>query len=240
MTAVARRALYGVLLIGMATVLLTDTGERRATTSAARPVAIATLPCHGGPQSTSSGFLVADQLVVTVAHAIFESRDFAVRDVAGEWHHATIEHLDLARDLALLRVGDLRATPVLFAAARADDPVRMLEGAASGTVGGSVIRRVNMRTNILGGDDASLRLGYELALEITPGDSGAAIIDDDGRLVAIVFARSTRLPSVTWSTSVDEVRAVLGRGEIPSWDCGPDLGVELELPPPAEEDVLRG
>ena len=118
-----------------------------------------------------------------------------------------------------------------------DDHVRMLGGAASGTEDGLITRRVNVRTNVVGNDETAVRAGYELALEIEPGDSGAAIVDDDGRLVAIVFARSTRRESVTWSTSVAEVRSVLGLGDVPEWRCDPGFDAELELTPPEQEQL---
>ena len=233
----AWRALFGFVLVGLTATVVTDSSRPHRIDNDQRAVAIATLPCETNLQATSSGFLVDDELVVTVAHAVFESQDFAVRDVSGLWHRASIEHLDLGRDLAVLRVKGLRATPARSGEAAVDDRVRMVEGAASGTAAGSITRRVNVRTNVVGSEETAVRAGYELALEIEPGDSGAAVVDDDGRLVAIVFARSTRREAVTWSTSVAEVGLVLGLGDIPEWQCDPAFEAELDLTPPEQEQL---
>lgn len=225
----AWRALLALVVVGLASALLTDRTTALVERTDERAVAIATLPCDRELQAMSSGFVIDNELVVTVAHAVYESRDFAVRAATGEWHQATIQHLDLERDLALLRVGGLVARPVELARADADDAVRLVEGAASGSAEGVVVRRVNITFNVLGSEETASREGYELELAIDPGDSGAAVVDDLGRLVGIVFARSTRQPSRTWTTSVSEVSEILDRADVPEWDCGPGTGAELEL-----------
>jgi S1-C subfamily serine protease len=234
-TSGAWRVLLVAITVGLSASLITDVAPVAATNEQ-RAVSIATLPCDTQLQATSSGFLLDDELIVTVAHAIYDSRDFAVRDSTGTWHTATIQHLDLERDLALLRVAGLKTRrEVPLAEANPDDGVRMVEGAASGSVDGLVVRRVNISTNIVGSDELALRRGYELDLAIDPGDSGAAIVDRQGRLVAIVFARSTRRDERTWTTSASEVEAILDLDDVPEWPCGPGFGAELELKPPEPE-----
>ena len=235
MTKTTWRSIAGFVALGLAAALVTDTSPGRAIHNDQRPVVVATLPCEKSRQATSSGFLIDDKTVVTVAHAIFESRDVAVRDVSGLWHRASIQHLDLARDLAVLRVDRLRATPMGPGEVTAGDQVRMLGGAGSGTADGSVIGPRAITTTALGSDEKAVRAGYELALEVDLGDSGAAIVDERGGLVAVVFSRSTRRDGVTWSTSADEVYSILGRTEVPTWACRPGFSPELVLKPPEQE-----
>ena len=206
--------------------------ETQATSVVDRAVEFATLPCVG-IQSTSSGYVIADETVLTVAHALYETRDFAVLDAAGIWREGEVIRLDLERDLAIVSVAGLRSTPVDRAPARAvsawpDTSVHMIEGAASGSVDASIVRRVNVRTQVVGDRSRdSARKGYEVALDIGPGDSGAAIVDDDGQLVGVVFARSTQREAVAWATAIDEVETTAA--SVPAWECDDDVEVELDL-----------
>lgn len=226
-----RLAIGGVVL-GLVAVLASDPGSGPITAGHQRPVTIATMPCATSLQTTSSGFVIDDRLVVTVAHAIYESREFAVRDWSGRWHDATLQHMDLERDLAVLTIDALRAEPMATARADIGDSVQMLQGAASGWVDGKILRRVNISTEVIGDlEQKSRRSGYELTVDIAGGDSGAAVVDDDGSLVAVVFARSTRREA-SWATSASEVQAIRGRRGVPQWECETDSDAPLVLDAP--------
>ena len=196
-------ALGSVVMFGLVVaVLLQALGPKPIVNVAERPVAIATMPCERDLQATSSGIVFDDETIITVAHAIYESRDFAVRDAAGTWYRPTIQHLDLERDLAVLKVEGLAAEALATRQARAGESVRMLEGAASGTIDGDILRRVEISTEVIGDlSTTSKRSGYELTVEIVGGDSGAAVLGDDDSLVGLIFARSTDRDA-SWATSV--------------------------------------
>ena len=226
-----RRVLPLVLAVGLAVAVLANPSDERISEIGDRPLVIATLPCDNSLQATSSGFVIEDETVMTVAHAIFDSRDFAVRDASGQWHSATVEHMDLERDLAVLHVAGLRANPMDTRLAAKSDDVRMLSGAASGTTAGEVLRRVRITTEVIGDrSQTSMRSGYELSIAIKGGDSGAAVIDGDDRLVGLVFARSTRRDA-TWATSVTEIVDALDGQGSPTWECERQSDAELYLEP---------
>lgn len=200
-----------------------------------RPVAIATMPCLRPVQAASSGFVIDDDTVVTVAHAIYESTDFAVRDATGKWHEATIRHMDLARDLAVLTVKHLPAEPMSSMVASSGDVIEMVGGAASGSASGDVLRRVSISTEVIGDrTQTSTRSGYELNVEIKGGDSGAAVVDGEGNLAGLIFARSTRRDA-SWATSVVEILPALEGDTVPTWTCErgdrPDLRLDPIEPP---------
>jgi len=235
------RVLSVVVAFGITTAVAwpTTASPPRITETSQRPVEIATLPCATRLQSTSSGFVIDDELVVTVAHAIYDSRDFAVRDSTGRWHQATVQHMDLERDLAVIRVPSLAASPMPIRAAEQGDSVRMTAGAASGTVDGEVIRRVRLRTEVIGDrDSVSARSGYELSVPIKGGDSGSAVVDDDGFLVGVIFARSTRRDA-SWATSVSEMSGITQRRGVPAWTCDRPSDVELILETLPREEPTR-
>lgn len=226
-----RLALAGVTL-GLLAIVGTDPGPGAITTGHQRPVTIAALPCGLSPQTTSSGFVIDDGLVITVAHALYESREFAVQDWSGRWHTAAVQHMDLERDLAVLAIDGLDAEPMALAEAAVGDVVHMLEGASSGSVDGQVLRRVNINTEVIGDlEQQSRRSGYELSVTIVGGDSGSAVVDDQGNLVAVVFARSTRRDA-SWATSASEIDLIRGRSGVPSWECEEGTGASLVLDPP--------
>lgn len=232
------RALAFALAIGLLSTLavpsdrITDTGDRA--------VYIASMPCANRLQATSSGFVMKDQTVVTVAHALYESRLFAVRDASGAWHDATLSYIDLERDLAVLTVPSLRASPITTHAALAGDRVRMIDGAASGTTEGEVLRPVRITTEVIGDlSQQSQRSGYELSVPIMSGDSGAAVVDDDENLVALIFARSRRRDAA-WATSVAEINQVLDLTGGPTWTCDRQSDVQLELVPIEPDRRLAG
>jgi len=223
------RALVALLALGLGSVVLLPEPSADFADVDERAVVIAALPCQPSVQNTSSGFVIENGLVVTVAHAIYESRDFALRDSAGRWHRPEILHMDLDRDIVVLRVPGLIAPPMATSRPAPDDLVRMVEGAASGTNSGAVLRRVRLTTESIGDMERTTeRSGYELSVSIKGGDSGAAIVDSHDNLVGIVFARSTRREA-SWATSSSEILDALSGREVPSWQCANPSDVELLL-----------
>ena len=231
-----RWVLGAVMLVGLVVAGLTTSVEPRSpliSETEERAVSLATMTCDTSLQATSSGVVISDGMVLTVAHAIYESREFAVRDFRGRWHDGIVEYMDLERDLALVSVPTIMATSVDSARAAVGDNVVLLEGAASGTADGEVLRRVRITTEVVGDlSRESVRSGYEVALEITGGDSGAGVFDDDGQLVGIVFARSTQRESVAWTTAISELDEIRDLRGVPTWDCGVGTGARLNLEDP--------
>lgn len=239
------RALLAVVGVGFfAFAASTLDAPARISEGDARGVAIVTLPCNSTLQANSTGFIIDDRTVVTVAHALYGSRDHAVRDALGRWHRGEIVRLDVEDDIAVLHIEDLRATPLASASGRSIDawvgtPVTMIAGSASGTRRAEILRRVRISTDQVGDgpetDEPSKRSGYELALSSAPGDSGAALLDDQGNLVAMVFARSTSRDAVSWATAADEIDPT--PGPVATWACHPGPEAEIELG--ASEPRLR-
>lgn len=224
-------AVFIALVLVVVALVARQSGPETIVAVDQRPVAIATLPCALDIQATSSGFVMDSNTVVTVAHAIFESREFAVRDATGEWHEATVQHMDLERDLAVLQIEGLAAEPFPTRVGTAGEQVQMVEGSSSGTISGEVSRRVQINTEVIGDlTTKSERAGYELSFEINGGDSGAAVVGDDARLLGLIFARSTAREA-SWATSVSEIEAVLNERSVPAWECERDSDAELVLAP---------
>jgi S1-C subfamily serine protease len=55
------------------------------------------------------------------------------------------------------------------------------------------------------------RPGLEVAARIDPGDSGAPVLDRRGRVLGVVYARSSDREGTAWAVDAAAVRGVLGR-----------------------------
>lgn len=115
-----------------------------------------------------------DGRALTVAHVLDGARWVRVGGRV-----ARVVRVDARRDVAELAVPGLVAEPVRFARGAGTVTVRRLRGAVSARV----LRRVTATL------DGARRPALELDARVEPGDSGAPVVDADGRLVGLVFAR---------------------------------------------------
>ena len=132
-----------------------------------------------GVPERAMGTVVDDGRVLTVDHVLVGARRIDV-----EGRPATVVRRRPGLDLAELRVPGVDGPRVRFAEAREGDEVRVLARRAS------VRRRVSAR--LVDAPGRPRRPSLELAVDVTAGDSGAPVVDREGRVVGVVYARSTR------------------------------------------------
>ena len=178
-----------------------------------------------GGRSLASGFAVSDDLVVTAAHPVAGRRRVAVTDDTGRTRHGFVVALDATLDVAALRVPGLGATPVSLAAG--DDPALVPPGStgivASVSEGGEVVvkavevtRRVRATIDDIYFTRRVARRALELSFDGAYGDSGAAVLNDDGLVVAMVFATSRSRADVGYAVRAVEITGVLSQvAELP-------------------------
>lgn len=143
---------------------------------------------------TGTGFAVRPGLVLTAAHVVAGSEEVSVAvPRRREPLAATVVHLDTAKDIAVLRVDRLPRTTLPFVSTPAERgdllaSVGYGRGRTPGIVGG----RVRSRGAAIGRDVYARRLVtreiYVLRAALEPGDSGGPVVDDAGRVRAMVFA----------------------------------------------------
>ncbi|MEZ5410077.1 MAG: serine protease [Acidimicrobiales bacterium] len=159
----------------------------------AAAVAVRATGCRQAESLTGSGSVVGDELVVTVAHVVAGSTSVAVTDADGGEHTAVVVALDTVNDLAVLAVDGLTAEPLplgtLAAGGHGVFVVHDADGRATAEPA-TVARRADLSMADLYGRGTHLRPGFELEANVTPGDSGAVVVADDGRAGAVVFATS--------------------------------------------------
>jgi S1-C subfamily serine protease len=160
-----------------------------------------------------SGFTVAADTVVTNAHVVAGGQRIRLRRPDGRLVRATIVAYDDDRDLAVLSAPGLGLPSLPIGEAVEGAP-----GAVLGYPGGQNTVRVapalirdeqpTIGRDIYGGDRTQRQVLF-LAASLRPGDSGAALINTDGRVVGVAFAIAPDRAGVSYAVDDSELRAIL-------------------------------
>jgi trypsin-like peptidase len=156
---------------------------------AAPPRAPAVVPVAVGADR-ATGFVAADDRVVTVAHVL----DGGEVTVGGR--RATIVRRDDQLDLALLHVPGVRGS----ARPAAPGEGRVWIAGRPATV----VRRIAARI-----DGAPPRPALELRATISTGDSGAPVVTRGGSVAGVVFARSNARPGTAYAVDAEALEDLL-------------------------------
>ena len=183
--------------------------------------------CNRGQEG--SGFVYAPERVVTNAHVVAGVDEPHVRvGGSGRSYTARIVVLDPKRDLAVLDVPGLDAAPL-----KPGDALGRGEGAAVAgfpldgpyRVDAARIREViSARGSDIYGDPGTLRQVYSLFARVEPGNSGGPLLDPQGKLVGVVFAKSLDDDVTGYALTLTEAKPVFDAGRrasraVPSGAC---------------------
>lgn len=166
-----------------------------------------------GRTYSGSGFAVDDDHVVTNAHVVAGAREVDLLVPARDAISAQVVAFDKDRDLAVLYAPGHGLRPLELADGGVGD-----RGAVIGYPGGRTSPRtapVLIERQVVGigrdiyGRGATERSLQVLAAELRSGDSGAPVVDNDGRVIGVVFAVSPDATTVAYALTIDEVRATL-------------------------------
>ena len=173
-----------------------------------------------------SGFVIGAELVVTNAHVVAGEDETILQRSDGSEVHATVVAFDPRRDLAVLHAPglDRRALSML-------DVGEGAMGAVFGHPGGGRLRaapfEVGRAVTATGTDiydrERTEREILILASNLAPGDSGAALIDPQGRVVGVAFAIAPDKPGVAYALDIEELQALLAGDLSQPVDTGPCL-----------------
>lgn len=168
-----------------------------------------------------SGFVAAQNVVVTNAHVVAgEPKTDVIRDIDGRRLPATVVTFDANRDLAVLFVDGLSESPLGRATASSG-----ATGAVFGHPGGQAqIRaapaRISSQVTALGSDiygrGSSKRDVFILAANLRPGDSGGALVNQQGQVVGVAFAIAPDRPGTAYALTGSELDA-----ELAAFESGP-------------------
>ncbi len=166
-----------------------------------------------GGRHEGSGFVVSDGVVVTNAHVVAGAQRIRLRRPDNRLITARIVTFDDNRDLAVLSAPGLGLPSLDIGNGRVG-----AEGAVIGHPGGqdqvrvapAVVRRDEPAIGRdIYGQDQTRREVLFLAAELLPGDSGAALVGADGKVMGVAFAIAPDKPGIAYALDDSELRGVL-------------------------------
>jgi len=190
------------LVLGLA--VACSTGTQTALAPADRAVHLAVDGCGVSSDTSGSGFVFDDGLVLTTAHLLIRAGGVEVTYPDGSRATAEVLAIDTLRDLAALTVPVIDVDRALIGKAEAGDTGFVVGGSTSGTVDLVVRQYASLSIEEVLGTERSGRRGYEIEAATADGDSGAGVYDQEGRLLGMVFAVTAGGGS-TWVTASEEI-----------------------------------
>jgi S1-C subfamily serine protease len=156
-----------------------------------------------------SGFVVGDDMVVTNAHVVAGISHEYVIDSNGN-HSATAIWFDPDLDVAVLRVPNLAGDPLQLSTSivGTGTPAVVLGYPGGGGFtanAASVLEHLTAIGRNIYGKGSTERSVYEIGADVEPGNSGGPLVSADGRVIGVIFARSTSYNRVGYALTTGQV-----------------------------------
>lgn len=160
-----------------------------------------------GPAEVSTGFVQRRGRVITVAHALSgRNVRVLVRSGRGRPRPARVLRIDRRADLALLAVS--RQVVTGTSSPGSDEPHLLVRRSSQpAALAVEVRRRIRARIRPRPGEPFTRRPVIEIAARIRSGDSGAPLLDANGRLLGVVFARSHTREDTAYAVAAGRLAA---------------------------------
>ncbi len=156
-----------------------------------------------------SGFVAADNEVVTNAHVVAGVKQSYVLDQNGQ-HKGRVTLFDPELDIAILRVDGLKGAPLHLSANAIDNGTAAAIAGYPGGGGFSAGPAVTLDSFTAMGRDIynkrqTTRQIYSLRGDVQQGNSGGPLIMQDGSVMGVIFAKSTVYSSVGYALTINQV-----------------------------------
>lgn len=169
-----------------------------------------------GTASEGSGWVAADGRVVTNAHVVAVASDISVQVRGiGQSLPARLVVFDPERDLAVLAVPGLSAVPLQRGTDLPTGASAVAAGFPSNGPYDTEPARVREVLTATGTDiyrqQTVSRQIYALRGVVRPGNSGGPLLDTSGKVVGVVFARSTTDDDTGYALTLAEIQPVIAQ-----------------------------
>jgi S1-C subfamily serine protease len=170
-----------------------------------------------GGISQGSGFVADNGLVITNAHVIAGVPSPKVLDANGK-HDTRVIWFDPNLDIAVLSTNNLAGDPLTLLP---DLATNGSAAAALGYPGGgdftanpaTVMDSFKAVGRNIYNEDTTQREVYSLKSDIEPGNSGGPLVDKNGSVIGVIFAKSTTYDKVGYALAMDKVVAELNQAK---------------------------
>ncbi|WP_261166454.1 MarP family serine protease [Microbacterium sp. Marseille-Q6965] len=166
-----------------------------------------------GTGSTGSGFVVAEDLVVTNAHVVAGVESVVVELPDRPAVDGRVVYFDPVDDLAVISA-DVAAEPLTVTTPLGIGAEAAVLGYPYGgpfqTRAGTVMSVGPVEIADIYGGPPTARDTYALAAEVRPGNSGGPLLTPDGEVAGVVFARDEANPGIGYAMTTAELEPVLG------------------------------
>jgi len=188
---------------------LPSIGELDTAVQASRPSVVKIMGEGCGGISEGSGFVAANNVVITNAHVVAGVTQPYIIDSSGR-HRAQVISFDKDLDLAVLRTSGLAGQPLIMLNTREPNGT---SAAIVGYPGGGdftakparILESFNAQGRDIYNQDSTLREIYSIKGEVIPGNSGGPLINSDGSVIGVIFAKSTAYDSVGYALTMQQV-----------------------------------
>ena len=166
-----------------------------------------------GQNQTGTGFVVSPGRVLTNAHVVAGVSMPIVQTQTQGALPAKVVYFDAVKDLAVLAVDSLDATPLPTAATVPGNTAAAFAGYPLGgplqVRPATVLSSGPMLVPDITGGAKSLLDVYQLAGNVQSGNSGGPLLDKDGHVVGVVFAKATSNEQVGFALTMAEAAPVI-------------------------------
>jgi S1-C subfamily serine protease len=171
-----------------------------------------------GQGRTGTGFVVAEDRIITNAHVIAGVTRPVVEAPNGQVIIGKVVYFDSSNDIAIIAAPGLDVEVLRpIAGERTAVKTEIVAYPRGGPIGSSsakILSNLYYLTPNIYDDGKSPRLIYTLAGDAPPGSSGAPVLNSDGRYLGMVFARATHKTNVAYAMTLAAVRPAVNDARI--------------------------
>ncbi|MCC6856270.1 MAG: MarP family serine protease [Microbacteriaceae bacterium] len=190
-----------------------DTGSDSLNTAAASVVRITGNALACGVSQAGTGFVVADDRIVTNAHVVAGVTEPVVEAPDGQTLQGSVVYFDPIGDLAVIHSPGLDAAPLPLGETLPVGADAAIEGYPYGgpfSAGPASVMSIGTATVAdIYGRTGSAREVYTLAADVRQGNSGGPLLSLDGVVVGVVFAKSGDTANVGYAMTMSELDPVV-------------------------------